>query len=52
MTDYEQDIAVLIFICEKWKTTQFSTEALIGLVKVYNYWFLYRIEGAKACRFT
>lgn len=30
MTDYEQDIAVLLFICEKWKCTQFSTEALIG----------------------
>lgn len=36
MTDYEQDIAVLVFISEKWKTTQFSTEALIDLVKVYN----------------
>lgn len=44
MTDYEQDVDVLVFICEKkWRTTQFSTEALIGLVKVYNHRFLYRI---------
>lgn len=30
MRDYEQATAVLLFICEKWKSTQFSTEALIG----------------------
>lgn len=51
MTVYEQDTAVLLFICEKCKSTQFSTEALMCLVKVYNYWFLYRIVGSKAYSF-
>lgn len=51
MTDYEQDAAVLLFNCEKCKSTQFSTEALICLVQVYSYCFLYRIVGSKAYSF-
>ena len=49
MKEPEQDIAVLLFICEKWKSTHYSTEALIGLVKVPSYLFLYRIIGSKTC---
>lgn len=44
--------AVLVFICEKWESTQFSTEALIGLLKVYNHGFLYRIVGSMARGFS
>lgn len=52
MTGNEQDTAVLVLICEKSKTSQFSTEALIGLVIFYNHQVLYRIVASKAHRLT